>query len=1012
MVEGLVPHIGTPLATSPTMAVKVLCACALLAATAAAQVVPFENKSIVEIQFSPVQVLDPTDLAKALPFKVGDPLHADDVASAIDNLFASGRFEDIIVEAEPTGDGVTIRFVTQLARFLGGITVAGTIPSPPNRAQIASTAQLTLGARFQDEDVTRVRDSINELLKSNGLYESEVVPEVSSEDGAQQVFLTLRVTGKKRAKYDEPVIQGETKLPTGTIIKATGWRVPIVHWWRQVTAQRTRTGVQGVLAAYQRKDRLKASVELEKMDYDPERRRVRPTLSIEPGPRVKVTAVEAKVSNSALKRYVPVFEEHAVDNDLLAEGKRNLTDYFQSRGYYDVDIDFRVLPEKDDLQTIQYVISEGQRYKVARLSISGNRYFTEDKIRERMYIEAASFTLRRGRYSEAFQRKDQENISNLYRSNGFRDVKVNFAVDRNYGGKVGQIAVAATIEEGPQWMVESLVVDGIQQADRNALVSQLASIPMQPFADVNLASDRNRVLTYYYEQGFPDANFKGTWELNSTPHHVNVTYTVTEGARKFVRRIVISGLTTTRPSMVNRRITLKAGDPLSPVEQTDIQKSLYDLGVFARVDTAIQNADGNTDHKYVLYNFEEGSRYSLGLGFGAQVGRFGTPNANNLSSPGGATGFSPLVSMDLSRQNFLGLGHLVALHGLYSNLEKRGSFTYQIPRFLDVEGRTATFTLLYDNSLNVLTFASKRQEASVQISQKISKSMTAQVRYAYRRVSVDAVVIPVLLVPQLQQPVRIGIIGGSLAQDRRDDPSDPHRGIYNTIDLGLASNILGSQRSFGRVLARNATYYRLKPTIVLARQTQFGVIVPFSPPSGISPEQSVPLPERFFGGGADTLRAFPFNQAGPRDTGTPLIAGGKASAPTGFPLGGNALFYNSVELRFPLIGSNINGVVFHDMGNVFSSLGSISLRFHQPDLQHFDYTVHAVGFGVRYKTPLGPIRLDLAYSINPPSFVGFKGTAADLLKCKPNDPTPSGACVGAQQSMSHFQFFFSIGQAF
>jgi outer membrane protein assembly factor BamA len=270
----------------------------------------------------------------------------------------------------------------------------------------------------------------------------------------------------------------------------------------------------------------------------------------------------------------------------------------------------------------------------------------------------------------------------------------------------------------------------------------------------------------------------------------------------------------------------------------------------------------------------------------------------------------------------------------------------------------------------------------------------------------------VLLVPQLQQPVRIGILSANVAQDRRDNPADPHRGVYNTVDVGVAGRFFGSQRSFGRLLLRNATYHRITHSIVLARQTQFGLIEPFSPPAGISRQESVPLPERFFGGGADTLRAFPFNQAGPRDIGTPLVAGGTASPPTGFPLGGNALFYNNVELRFPFIGENIDGVIFHDMGNVFSSLGNISFRFHQPDLQHFDYTVHAAGFGIRYKTPLGPVRLDLAYSINPPAFVGFKGTSAQLLQCNPGQTQPTGACVSVQQSVSHFQFYFSIGQTF
>jgi outer membrane protein assembly complex protein YaeT len=739
---------------------------------------------------------------------------------------------------------------------------------------------------------------------------------------------------------------------------------------------------------------------------------VRPTLNIDPGPRVQVTALGAGVSKRVLKRYVPVFEEHAVDNDLLAEGKRNLMDYFQAQGYYDVDIDFRVLPPKDDLETIQYVISRGQRYKVVKLSIIGNHYFKGDTIRERMYMQAASFTMRRGRYSEAFQRKDEGMIGDLYRSNGFRDVAVKSVVNRNYGGKTGEIAVTVTIEERPQWMVDDLSLVGIQQLNSKDIASQLASIARQPFSDVNLASDRAVVLTYYYEKGFPAATFKADWTPSATPHHVNVTYTVTEGNRQYVRRVITSGITRTRQSLVDKNITFHPGDPLSAVEETEIQKNLYDLGVFARVDTAIQDPDGDTSHKYVIYNFEEANRYSLGVGFGLQAGRYGNPNGNNLSSPGGSTSASPLISLDVNRLNFLGVGQTVGVHLLYSLLERRGSATYEIPRFLGNKKRTVTFTLLYDDSFNVLTFASQREEASVQVSQRFSKSLHGSFQFAYRRVSVNNVVIPVLLVPGLEQPVRIGILGANLQQDRRDNSADPHRGMYNTLDIGLASSVFASQRSFGRILARNATYHPLTKSIVLARQTQFGVIVPFDTPAGISAQESVPLGERFYGGGPDTLRAFAFDQAGPRDTGAPLVPGGPSSAPTGLPLGGNALFYNNVELRFPLIGSNIGGVLFHDMGNIYSSLSNMSLSFHQSDEKDFNYTAQAVGFGIRYKTPLGPLRLDLAYALNPPSFVGFKGTAQQLLQCNPNQTYTSGPCVGVPQTLSHFQFFFSIGQAF
>ncbi len=992
-----------------------LCVLVLLCRGASEQTSWLEGRRIVDIQYMPRKILHAEDLERAQALRKGQPFRAEDVAKAIDNLFASGRFEDIRVDAEPAGDGVAVRFVTQPAWFVGGVLVDGKVLQPPSRGEITGTTQISLGARFRTEDVDHAVSRVKQLLNVNGLYEAEVTPEAERDDRSQQVFLTFHLREGKRAKYQVPVIHGETKLPDDTIVRATGWRMRLVKWWKRVTEARTREGIQGILEKYQTQDRLTARAELAKLDYDHERRRVTPNLNITAGPRVKVKTVETKVSKRVLKRYVPIFQERRVDNDLLSEGARNLRDYFQSKGYYDVDVAFRIPPAENDLQNIEYVIGRGPRYKLVHVEIAGNRYFDEETLRERMYLQtASSLTLRHGRYSEAFRKKDEQNIISLYQANGFRDVKVTSVVDRSYQGKAGKVAVTVKIDEGPQWTVDKLTLNGVMQFDRNSLMAELSSAPGQPFADVGLAADRSHILTRYYARGFPAPDFRVEWQTTDTPHHVSLTYTVDEGEQQFVDKVITTGLNTTRQDLVNKQITLQPGDPLSSIEQSEIQKRFYDMGVFARVDTAIENAEGGTRYKNLLYNFEEADRYSLSLGLGAQVARFGTPSTSDLSSPGGATGFSPQFSLNASRLNFMGRGHSVSLGGHYSTLQKRASLSYFAPRFRNVEGRDITMSLLYDNSLDVRTFASRREEASVQMSQRFSRTTTGFMRMGYRRVSVSQVIIPVLLVPQLVQPVRLGIISANIAQDRRDNTGDPHGGIYNTADIGLSARYLGSQRSFARVLLRNATYHRLTRTMVLARQTQFGVIVPFSAPSGLTDQQSVPLPERFFGGGADSLRAFPFNQAGPRDTGAPLIPGSAASQPTGFPLGGNALLFNNIELRFPLLGENIQGVLFHDMGNVYSTMSDISFRFHQRDLRDFNYTVHAVGFGIRYKTPVGPIRGDLAYSINPPAYRGFSGTAEQLLQCNPNLPPSElpSFCQGSRQNVSHFQFFFSIGHTF
>jgi outer membrane protein insertion porin family len=726
-----------------------------------------------------------------------------------------------------------------------------------------------------------------------------------------------------------------------------------------------------------------------------------------------VTAVETKVSRRVLKRYVPVFQQRAVDDDLLETGKRNLQEYFQCQGYYDTSIDFVVQPVKDGQETVEYAISRGMRYKLVRVTIAGNRYFDTESVRERMFMQPAGFLiLRHGRYSEAFRRRDEESIANLYRSNGFRDVTVASEVSRDVKGQAGSIAVTVHIREGAQWLVDDLAIHGATQF-KPAELPSLASSGGQPFSEVNIANDRETVLTFYYTRGFPKASFNASWRTVE-PGHVSVVYDIVEGDREYVRDVLVSGLNTTRRSLVDRAITLKAGDPLSPTAQTEIQKSMYDLGVFANVDTAIENPDGDTDHKYVLYHFDEANRYTFSVGFGAQLAQFGTPNSTSLAAPGGTTGVSPEGSLTVSRLNFLGLGHTVSLQGVYSSIEKRASLTYLQPRLFGVEGQNLTYSLQYDDTLDVRTFAARREEASVQLSRKFSKAFTGVFQAAYRKDNVSDIVIPVLLVSQFLQSVRIGVLSANFVQDRRDNPANPRHGMYNTASFSLSGRFFGSERSFGRALLRNATYYPLGKNWVLARQTQFGIIVPFAPPAGIDAQESVPLPERFYAGGADSLRAFPFNQAGPRDIGTALVPGGPTSEPTGFPLGGNALFINNIELRFPFLGQNIQGVIFHDMGNVYSSLSDISLRFHQNSPRDFNYMVHDVGFGIRYRTPVGPVRADFAYSINPPAYVGFSGTPAQILNCNPNVPTSQlpSYCQSTPQSISHFQFFFSIGQTF
>jgi outer membrane protein insertion porin family len=981
-----------------------LLACGILLTAALPQILiaqyqQFEGRRIAVIRFDPAQQpLDAGELHRILPLKPGEPLKLETVRAAIGVLFATGRYADISVDAQPYDDGVAITFLTRHRWFVGGVRAEGEIKSPPGVNQLANAGNLDLGQPFTDAKLQEAEAAQKRLMEMNGLFLPNVHPVFEWDDAYQQVRIRFEVDSGRRARFGPATVDGDLKMEMDRIQRALKFRRWLIRTWKPMTQTRMQQGLNGVRSLYRKQNRLEAKVSLEGVKYDAETNIATPSLHIDAGPRIDVRAIGAKISDGQLRKYVPIYQEHAVDNDLLVEGARNLRDYLQTTGYFDADVQFKRQNVINDKAEIDYLIAPGERHKVSAILISGNKFFDTATIRERMYLRAASFLqFPHGRFSENLLSRDEDSIRSLYQSNGFRDVKVTHRIQDKPGRTTGAVTIYIHIDEGPRYLIGKLTVTGIETVDRAKILSQLSSVENQPFSEYNVALDREMILNQYFAKGFANATFEWSSTPASEPHRLDVTYDITEGGQEFVREVIYTGNRHTKPQLINRMIELNPGDPLSPIAMTDTQRKLYNLGVFSRVDTAIQDPDGEAASKYVLYDLQEGKRYTMRVGLGAEFARIGGCQ-NCLDAPAGQNGFSPRVSYSITRGNLWGDGHSITLALRVSTLEQRAVLSYIWPRFRGNPNLTLSFNGLYDNSRDVRTFSYKRIEGSVRLDQRLSKATKLSYAYTNRRVSINESTLKIspLLIPLLSQPVRLGLISVALIQDHRDDPVDPHKGYYMSVDLGLAEHFLGSQRDFLRLLARHSSYYRLGKRFVLARNTVFGEILAFH--YNGTAYDSIPLPERFFAGGDTTNRGFPPEQAGPRDPNT------------GFPIGGTALLFNQTEFRFPLIGENIGAVLFHDMGNTFENLSSISFRVHQHGLQDFNYMVHAVGIGLRYRTPVGPLRIDLAYSINPPNFFGYPGTLEQLLNAGVNPCATPGACT--QTSVSHFQYFFSIGQTF
>lgn len=948
----------------------------------------YYGKRIAAVYLEPKnQPLSRDQLGVILGIRPGEVLEEMGLARAIQRLWATLRYEDIAVDATPDGDGVALTFKTRPALFNGRVTVEG-VPEPPNAGQLANATKLEFGERFEEDQVEPAVQNVLEVLHANGFFEARVDPQVERRPDTQETRIRLLVTPGRRARYSRPEISGSPSFSEKKLIQTTAWQ----KWrglrgYKDVTASATQRALDRLRGAYLKNDYLMAKIRIASLDYDRQTGAVTPRLNIESGPKVVVETEGAKVGKGTLRQLIPIYQERTVDRELLLEGQRRLQTYFANKGYFDAQVRHTIEEAgAGGGQRIRYTIRLGQSYRLKNIALSGNRYFDNATLRERLNIVPVSkIRYRKGRFSKDLMEGDRQGIEALYRANGFRDVEVKAEIEQNWQGKPRDLNVKLIVEEGRQWVVGSLDLTGVDLKLLDEVKALFTSAPNEPFSEVNVALDRDSILNYYFNNGYPNATIDVETQTDEVRQRVSLKYIVSEGRRNFVRDVLVSGLESTRPELVTSRLMVHAGEPLSLSNTVATQRRLYDLGIFARVDATVQNPRGLERNKYVLLQVEEARKYSLNLGVGAEFGRIGG-NSLDLSAPAGSSGFSPRGLIGITRSNMFGIGHTAGVTFRASSLQQRALLSYIAPQFRGDENVNLTVSGLVDNSRDINTFASLRFEGSMQMARVLARGVTWQARSTARYVFIDENTLNIdpALIPVYSQPVKTTAFSTSLLMDRRDDQLDPARGMFSTLDFAYALPLTETNTTYSRVIVRNSTYHKIKREMVFARSTSFGWLRNLD-------NVPVPLPERFYGGGATTHRGFPENQAGPRD----LL--------TGFPIGGEAFFFNSVELRFPLIGKSIGGVVFHDMGNVYSNMSAMTFRFRQRDLEDFDYMVQAFGMGVRVKTPVGPVRLDLAYAPNTPRFNGFNGSREQLA---------SGGGTYGLQRVSRFQFHFSFGQAF
>jgi outer membrane protein insertion porin family len=1017
-----------------------------------ASLTDYVGQKVVAIRYEGVEFSKSDLLLSQLTQKTGEPFDPEKVRQTTRRLFATGRYRDIGVRVERTGDGVTLIFVGVARYYVGRVQITG-VKDDRLTSLLEYGTKLNPGTAFTNDDLTGATEAVKQVLAQNGYYEPVISVQTERDAAGQQVNVTYTVAVGPQAKVGKVTIIGsDPGISEQDFLRKSRLTTLLLHHSPKVTRDTATTALTNLRNYFQKKNRLEATVTLQSSTYESTTKTLNYTFAVAQGPVVKVEVDGAKFSKSRLHLLVPVFEEGTVDVDLLNEGTFNMKDYLQQQGFFDAKVRVKVDQPGSNAQTVVYTVDLGIKHKVEAVNIQGNKYFSTDLLKQGLKTQKADAYQRAGHFSNELVKSDVSSIQSIYRGNGFSDAKVTSTVtdtgEASGKDKVAAISVTFKIEEGSQRKFGNVTLSGMNDVRKKTLENLLQAEPGQPFSLITLSGDRDAVLSYYLSNGFDQAKVEVVQNIEAQDKtKTDVSYNVIEGEQVFIDRVLESGIHYTRPAVVSDQLKVHAGDPLDQTALLETQRNLYNLALFNEVVAAVQNPTGAAVEKNVVVQMTEAKRWDVTYGFGIEA-QTGIPACSYCTQQGttaaqeGKAGVSPRVLMDVSRINFRGKDNTLTLHTEYGLLEKIATLTFQNPHLEGSKKLSMQISGGYSNVQDITTFQSSKLEGDFRITDKATRKDTFIYQFEFRRVAVnpDSLAIASDLIPLLSQPVRVGGPGITWFHDTRTpSPLDAIKGTYTSVQDFVASSIFGSQTDFNRTDATNSTYYAFgKRKYVFARETRIGVIKSWgvnpnlptsgnlsgSPCGGILATtnascNAVPLPERLYAGGATSHRGFVINGAGPRDL------------ETGYPVGGSAAFVNSFELRMPaavlpFVGDSISFVLFHDMGNVFQHVGDMFpsfTRFHQPNEQtcrnvtnvtigtcNFNYFSHAVGLGARYRTPVGPIRVDFSYNLNPPIYpiipsINPNGTYVNGI------PYLNGALPSVGQA-NHFNFFFSIGQSF
>jgi outer membrane protein insertion porin family len=925
------------------------------------EVLSYEGEKVSSVELAGQPDLKTDDFAFLIAQHSGESFAAANIDQTIAALQHTGKFRDVQLDLRPDVEGVRVMFILQPAVYFGTYQFSGADEFAYTR--LLQVANYSPQEPFSNVDIEKGSQSLVTFLRRNGYFGAEIHPEIQVDNASGLANVNFKIQLNRHAKFGDIVINGPTPEQTQHL---TG----ILHSIRarlkgsairenaSYSLKALENATQYLESRLQSENRLAAKVRLIGANYDPQTNRADISFDVDLGPVVHGEILGAHVWPWTKHKLLPIYQQNGLTPELIQEGRQNLLRDFRQNGYFDVKVETETHNQPNG-ETIIYKVTKGQHEKIEEVAFTGNEHFSKDELEKHIAAKEAHF-LSSGSYSDS----SIKTLQAFYQSKGFNEVKVT----PQFNTKNKDVVVTFAVAEGPQDTVESFRVDGEKSMSLKQVAPDgLRLAPGEPYSQKAMDDDRNKIMSHYLDAGYLTATFHIDAQPSpNDPHKFDVVYEITEGPLVKANQIVTVGRHVSEQALVDLHLKdIKQGEPLTERDILSSETRLYNIGIYDWAEVNTRRQVTSQEQEDVIVKVHESRRNTITYGFGYEfVNRGGSVPSGTVALPG-----LPIVGLPstfkTSQQNFQGprfsllyslndvrgKAESITFGGLYGPLDRRLTFLFQDPNFRWTRWTASLTGTAEDNKENPV-FNARIGQGTFQLQRPINSSRTQslQLRYSLSETGLTNLLIP-QLVPASDLHTRLSTLAAVWLRDTRDNPLDAHKGEYDSLEFDVNPSVLGSNTSFGRFLAQAAIYKPVRG-IVWANSIRLGL-------EGAFAASHVPFSQLFFTGGGSTLRGFPLNGAGPQQA---IPACGNPSDPStcsliNVPTGGNQLVILNSELRIPLpIKKNLSLATFYDGGNVFRRVG----------FSHFgqQYT-NSVGVGLRYATPVGPVRVDIGRNLSP-----------------------------------------------